>query len=520
MPADKNIIIDKILQRFLEIVPGFLTWSLLLSPVWLGLIHPESVIYILTFLAVYWAYLAVKHFRGLFIAYRKLQSELKVDWWKECETLSKDWDKLQDKDTLPTSLEDIRHFLLIPTYNEPEDVISNSLQSILNQSIPLKHIVLVCAVEERYSERVIADIHKALGDKKEKLGGFYTFVHPAGIPGEAKGAGGANRAWGAKHAVADLMSKGVDIKNYIFSTIDGDHVIHTHYLARLTHLYLSTDKRNNHFYTTAVHLFGNNYWKVPTVMRIEATSVTLSTLSNWISGIPQTRETFSAYSASLQTLIDADYWDVALGIDDTVFYWRAFFARNGDFTGVCHFIPYSADAVEGRNYLNSYVSLYRQLLRWGWGVIVFPLSVKGFVYNKKVPFSKKLLWIYTQIKNKTLLVSIVFLITFGFYILTLANKYVKQSNFAYSLPYSISLMLSSILILIIPITYLKIKIVGPIPKDISLIRKILFLLEGPLVVINLLTFSFFPFLDAQTRMMFGKKMKDLYFTPKMARGSK
>ncbi|KKT82967.1 MAG: hypothetical protein UW82_C0051G0011, partial [candidate division WWE3 bacterium GW2011_GWC2_44_9] len=49
-------------------------------------------------------------------------------------------------------------------------------------------------------------------------------------------------------------------------------------------------------------------------------------------------------------------------------------------------------------------------------------------------------------------------------------------------------------------------------------RKIIFLLEGPLVVINLLTFSFFPFLDAQTRMMFGKKMKDLYFTPKMSRG--
>ncbi|KKT69950.1 MAG: hypothetical protein UW65_C0007G0007 [candidate division WWE3 bacterium GW2011_GWB1_44_4] len=509
---------DRILQHILEFIPGFLTWSLLLCPIWLGLIHPESVIYILTFLAVYWAYLAIKHFRGLVIGYKNYKKELGMDWWQECHKLETSWTSLLDKETLPESLNSIVHFLLIPTYNEPADVIKNSLDSIFAQTMPLKQILLVCTVEEKFAQRVVADINTTLGKRKSDFAGVKIYIHPAGIPGEAKGAGGANRAWGAKHAVEELVAQGEAIKNYIFSTIDGDHVINPQYLARLTHLYLTTDKRNNHFYTTAVHLFSNNFWKVPTVMRIEAASVTLSTLSNWISGLPQTRETFSAYSASLQTLIDANYWDVGLGIDDTVFYWRAFFARNGDFTGVCHYIPYAADAVEGKNYLNSYVSLYKQLLRWGWGVIVFPLSVKGFIHNKKVPAAKKLLWVYTQIKNKTLLVSTVFLITFGFYILTFANKYVKQSNFAYSLPYSISLLLSSILVLIIPITYLKIKIVGPIPKNLPLIRKIIFLLEGPLVVINLLTFSFFPFLDAQTRMMFGKKMKDLYFTPKMSRG--
>lgn len=409
------------------------------------------------------------------------------------------------------------HFLLIPTYNEPADVIKNSINSVFTQTFPHKQILLVCAVEEKHAARVLADIDAAIGNRKQDLYGFYAFVHPVGIEGEAKGAGGANRTWGAKHAVEELKKQNVEIKNFIFSTIDGDHVIHPQYLSRLTHLYLSTDKRNNHFYSTAVHLFSNNYWQVPTFMRIEASSVTLATLSNWISGIPQTRETFSAYSSSLQTLIDANYWDVAIGIDDTVFYWRAFFVRNGEFTGVCHYIPYSADAVEGTSYFNSYKSLYKQLLRWGWGVVVFPLSIKGFVKHKKIPFSKKLLWIYTQLKNKTLLISMVFLVTFGFYILTATNKYVKQSNFAYSLPYAISVMLSSILILIVPITYLKIKIVGGIPKNLPLWRKALFFLEGPLIVVNLLTFSFLPFLEAQTRMMLGKKMKDLYFTPKMVR---
>ena len=508
---------DRILQRILEVIPGFLTWGLILSPIWLGILYPTLAIYVLTFLSVYWAYLAVKHFRGLYIGYKKHKKELTVDWWEECTKLGANWETLPDKETLPTSLESVVHFLLIPTYNEPADVIKNSLDSILAQTFPQKQILLVCAVEEKYSQRVLADIDTAIGDRKKDLYGFYVFVHPAQIEGEAKGAGGANRTWGAKHAVEELKKQNVDIKNFIFSTIDGDHVLHPQYLSRLTHLYLSTSKRNNHFYTTAVHLFSNNYWQVPTVARIEASSVTLATLSNWISGIPQTRETFSAYSSSLQTLIDADYWDVGLGIDDSIFYWRAFFVRNGEFTGLCHYIPYAADAVEGTSYFNSYKSLYKQLLRWGWGVIVFPLSVKGFFKHGNIPLSKKILWIYTQLKNKTLLVSMVFLVTFGFYILTATNKYVKQSNFAYSLPYSISIMLSAILVLIVPITYLKIKIVGGIPRNLPFWRKALFLLEGPLIVINLLTFSFFPFLEAQTRMMLGKKMKDLYFTPKMIR---
>jgi cellulose synthase/poly-beta-1,6-N-acetylglucosamine synthase-like glycosyltransferase len=501
----------------LEIIPGLLTWGLILSPIWLGILYPTLVIYMLTFLSVYWAYLAVKHFRGLYIGYKKYQAELTIDWWSECVKLSDNWEALPDPATRPRDLASSVHFLLIPTYNEPADVIKNSIDSIFAQTLPHKQILLVCAVEEKYAQRVLADIDAAIGDRKKELYGFYAFVHPAKISGEAVGAGGANRTWGARHAVDDLINQGLDIKNFIFSTIDGDHVMHPQYLARLAHLYLSADKRNNHFYSTAVHLFSNNYWRVPTVMRIEASSVTLAALSNWISGIPQTRETFSAYSSSLQTLIDADYWDVAMGIDDTVFYWRAFFVRNGDFTGICHYIPYSADAVEGTGYFNSYQSLYKQLLRWGWGVIVFPLSVRGFVKHRKIPLSKKLIWIYTQLKSKTLLVSIVFLVTFGFYILTATNKYVKQSNFAYSLPYSISIMLSAILVLIIPITILKTKIVGGIPKSLPWWRKIMYLMEGPLIVINLLTFSFFPFLEAQTRMLLGKKMKDLYFTPKMAR---
>ncbi|NMB70312.1 hypothetical protein GYA27_03875 [candidate division WWE3 bacterium] len=341
-------------------------------------------------------------------------------------------------------------------------------------------------------------------------------MHPAGIPGEAKGAAAANRTWGAKNAVKALTESGENIRNYIFSTIDADHILHPQYVARLTHLYLSTDRRDNHYFSTAVHLFNNNLWRVPSMMRIEANAVTLGSLSDWIVSKRALKDTFSSYSASLQTLIDADYWDVTLGVDDTIFYWRAFFARDGDFEGVPHYIPYSADAVEGKNFIDSHVRLYRQLLRWGWGAIDFPLSMKEFLKNKKIKTWIKFEWLLKHIEKRVILINIVFLITFGFGIVTLVNPYVKQSNFAYSLPNIMSAILTITLVFLIPSTYYRNKLAGPPPKNWNIFKKAgVVLIEGPLVIINLLTYSFFPWIDAQTRLMLGKKMQDLYHTPKV-----
>jgi len=144
-----------------------------------------------------------------------------------------------------------------------------------------------------------------------------------------------------------------------------------------------------------------------------------------------------------------------------------------------------------------------------------PISLREFLINKKIPFRHKLLWTIEHIKKYTFLVNVVFLITFGFSIVSLVNPYIKQTSYAYSLPNIMSTILTIPLIFFIPATILKLKIVKPMPENWPLWRKTFSLLEGPMVLVNLLTFSFFPFLEAQTRMLFGRKMKDLYHTPKV-----
>lgn len=505
---------DRLVHRFLESILGIMTWTLLTSPVWLGILYPEAIVYMLTYFTVYWSFMAFRHTIGMSIGYRLHKKELLVDWWDSCQKL--DFSILPDKATLPASLKDVRHLLLIPAYSEPYEMVNDTINAILNQTFPTEQIVLVFTIEQKYSERLEADLRKVIEGRQDKLLKFLIYVHPAGIPGEAIGAAAANRTWGAIHALEELKNSGENIRNYIFSTIDADHILHPQYISRLTHLYLSTDRRDNHYYSTAVHLFNNNLWRVPAMMRIEANAVTLGSMSDWIVSKRALKDTFSSYSASLQTLIDANFWDVTLGVDDTIFYWRAFFARDGDFEGVPHFIPYSADAVEGKNFIDSHVRLYRQLLRWGWGAIDFPLSVKEFLKNKRIKGWIKFEWILKHIEKRVILINIVFLITFGFGIVTLVNPLVKQSNFAYSLPDIMSVILTITLVFLIPGTYYRTKLAGKPPKNYSVLKRFaVVFIEGPLIIINLLTFSFFPWIDAQTRLMLGKKMQDLYHTPKV-----
>ncbi len=504
---------DKKAYRLLSMVPGLLTWAILLSPLWLGLIAPNLLVFYIVFLTVFWCYMAIRHSYGVIAGYYRHKREMAVDWLAECNKL--DFSSLPEPQTLPPTLAAVKHFILIPAVNEPYEVLKGSIESILNQTFPTKQITLVFTIEQRGEQEVTANIHKVLGDRVNNLDELLIYTHPAGIPGEAIGVAGANRTWGAKKAVEHLKATNKNLRNYIFSTLDSDHVLDRQFIARLTHLYLTSDRRDHKFYSTAVHLFNNNIWQVPALMRIEANSVTLSGLANWVSTSNKRKATFANYSASLQTLIDADYWDVQLGVDDTLFYWRAFFAHDGDFIGAEHYIPYSADAVYSGSYVKSHRSMYKQQLRWGWGVLAIPVSLKGFLTNNKIPATTKIAWTAKLLEEKVMALTTVYLITFGITLITVVNPSAKQLNFSYILPDVISLFLTFAMVLLIPITFYRSKLIIPMPANTPKIKKVLSVLEAPLVVINLFTFSLLPFIEAQTRMMLGKPMKDLYHTPKV-----
>src|SRR4030065_2448921 len=204
---------EKVIQRFFEIIPGLLTWIVILSPVWLGLVYPRAMVYFLTFLTLYWSYLAVLNTLVLAVGYPKYKKEMSQDWYQNCKEI--DVAKLPDKDEITTSLEKIKHFILIPCVNEPYQVLKDSFDSFSNQTYPTKSVTLVYTLEEKPSKKTKDDLRKIILQHQDKFDQILFFVHPAGIPGEAKGVGGANRTWGASRAVDFLKSQGKIVRNYI-----------------------------------------------------------------------------------------------------------------------------------------------------------------------------------------------------------------------------------------------------------------------------------------------------------------
>jgi len=495
----------------LEIIPGALTWAVLTSPIWFGKLLPVWMNFFLTWLAVFWVYRAFLHTVGLFIGYGRYKKEIAIDWLEKCRQLK--LNELPNADQLPASFDQLYHLILIPAVNEPKDVLEGTFMSIYQNNYPKEKIFVALTVEQKGEKNV----GNTFAEFKEKyghnFGGFFMFIHPADIPNEAKGAGAANRTWGGRHVVEELRKRNIPLERVIFTTFDADSQIHREFIPRLTYAYLTDKERQDRFYQPAAYLFHNNIWEVPTLMRIQASSLSLAILSSWVFD-PFSKDTFSAYSVLLTTVIDTGYWDVKLGVDDTPFFWRTLIKRDGKFSGKEFYVPLYSDAVQGETTIKSYISQYKQLLRWGWGIIVFPIAIKGFLTNSKIKPLDKLVRVFRMLEQYTIWYTIAFLITFGFSLFHLINPSVEQTALGASLPKITGYVLTGAFILLLPIGIFREKLTPPKPKTWSVWKRIWTTLEGPLVILNMLTFNLIPYVDAATRLMLNKRL-ELWFTPKI-----
>lgn len=496
---------EQLFQRLFEIVPGLFIWILLFSPLWAGKAFPFLVADILVILAIYWFYRGVLTTIGVSIGYFKYRRAIAKDWLAECNKLAEY--ELPDPDLLPTQQFLPKHLIMYPVGAAKYDVLKTTLEGIRSQNYPKELIYIAISLEERLVVRdpdYFADMkQKIFTDFSEYGDRIMIFEHPDGIVGEAIGAA-ANRTWGAKNAVAQLEQRGEVISDFLITSPDEDLIFHPQFLAAATYKYLVNDKRNRKFYQTALYTFNNNYWDVPMLMRVLSVSLTLPVLSSSVIE-KHKRETYSCYTINLQVLKDVNYWDTRIGIDDTTFYWRPFFYFDGDWSCEVFFVPLSADAVYDPDYINNHKEQYKQYLRWGWGVISFPIGMKVLLTNNRIPLLTRIAKIIHLFEMFVFFKVLAFLLTFSIPILLLLNPQLGETVFWYTVPNTISAIMSITVIFMIPATLYKILIVPPRPKLMPKYKYILrTIVEVPLNLVVLLTYSFLPFVEASTRMMLGQ----------------
>jgi cellulose synthase/poly-beta-1,6-N-acetylglucosamine synthase-like glycosyltransferase len=121
-------------QRLLEILPGFVSWNLILFPIWGAFIFPEVIAYYLFFFSLYWLY------RSLSLAVRMLRAHFQIKA-HECFPFMKELIKHSDWDK-------VRHIVVIPTFKEPGRTLVRTLESLAKQDFPAKKIIPVIAFEK------------------------------------------------------------------------------------------------------------------------------------------------------------------------------------------------------------------------------------------------------------------------------------------------------------------------------------------------------------------------------------
>ena len=483
--------------RILEIIPGFLTWFTLLFPLTCSIYHPQAIAYFAIFYAVLWLFRSFKLSFYLLISYRKFKREQGIDWQKKISSLAR-----EDIPSPYLASKNIVHFVVLITYKEEEEVLRDSIKSYVESNIDTKRkLRFILAIEEadqKNGEKIFCNL------KKEFSPYFYDFhltVHPKNVPGEIPGKS-SNINYAAREIKKIIDREKISYDRVLLSNFDADTVVHDQYFSELEYRYLTQKNRTKKAYQP-VHLYHNNIWDVPAVVRIVALSGSFWRMAE--SQQISKYRSFSSRSNSFANLVDLDFWDPSIIPEDSRQYWTGYFKYKGDFKLTSLSSPLYMDAVSSQGYFTTLKSQYIQIRRWAWGVSDFPFVTLNSI-RSGIPLWKKVKVIWELLENNLFWATAPFLITFLGWIPSLINSSFRQSVLAYRLPDVLSqiLTLSSIGLLLCASFTILILPRNEQNKGFFAYPKMFF--QWVLIPFVSIFFSAMPAIDAQTRLMLSKDL--------------
>lgn len=483
-------------DRFLEIIPGALTWTALTSPIWLSFTLPFAVAYLILLADVYWLVSALKIAVLIITGYRKMDYAKNINWLKKLE---KDF---------PESWNNYYQLIALPTYKEPLEVLLPAFDAVRNSRYPKDKIFLAVGFEEReYNQdpQKIEDAIKYLEKFGKEIAGVLTTIHPANLPGEIPGPA-TNRNFIIRNAEKELAKRGIKPEQVIVTTLDADFVIHHQFLAGALHKYLSTPEniRDKRTYT-GVFLYYNNYWQAPTPMRLIAAGTSFWQLAE-MAGSDKYMN-FASMSINMKSLLDIGLWVPNKVNDDSGFYWKAYYHFQGNYKVIPHFLPINGDTVLDVSLLKTFQNQYQQQKRWAYGVEHIPFIVRSYFANKDINFWDKtdklifVLWGYLRWGMLALFV------TFAGLVIPFINQNYGESVVAYNLPVISSWVLTLAFFGMFATIFVHEKTVPKRPASWNILQRVWSYIQWALIPIVIVVISTVPAIDAQTSLMLGRYME-------------
>lgn len=480
---------EKKVIRALEILPGFISWSLIIFPIWGSLVIPTAVAYYIIAFDVYWLYRSVWSAGLSLLAHFRLKASQRFDWLNEAKSFL-DWKR-------------VHHIVVIPTYKEPLYILQRTLNGLKKQTFPRENLTVVMSFEEREGEAGQDKAKILRTEFKRVFKNLLITFHPD-IAGEVKGKS-ANTAWGAKIAKKELIDQQKENLNYATITSnDADALLHPQYFSYLTFKFLDDPRRFEKIWQSAIQFY-NNIWRLPMITRA----------FNRVSSVVQTgllmrRDrliNFSTYSLSLKLADKIGYWDTDVIPEDYRLFFKAFYATRGKVEVEPIFLPSYCDAAESTTWWKTMKNQYEQIKRWAWGVSDDVYIIYKWLTVPKMPFGEKTIRSFYVIKDHILWPVNWFAITIGANIPPLLNKDFNRTIIGKTLPQVSSGILTLSLVALLAIIFVDWQQKPKAPKEIKWWQKLFSPLEFVFLPVVGFFFTALPGLDAHTRLMLGRYME-------------
>ncbi|MDD5584783.1 MAG: glycosyltransferase family 2 protein [Candidatus Omnitrophica bacterium] len=522
---------EQALARALEILPGALSWSIIIGMLVVSIIKPLIAAVIMIAFVLYWVLRLLYMNIFLILSYLRLTIEKDTDWMERIAGIDRIDDYLKGlcnarlhkgiKDKIssrihcgelthlaksgltPPRSRDIYHLVIIPVINETKDVIEPGIKGIISGKYPSQRIFALIALEARASEEVSRDAALIRDAYKNNFFDFIVVTHPSDIPGEAR-VKGANTSCAARYAKEYLDKKGIPYENVIVSCFDADTVANPDYFSCLTYHFMMTTDRTRSSYQP-VPVYHNNIWNVPGFARIIDIGTSFFELIEATD--PVNMVTFSSHSMSFKALVDIGFWPVDMISDDSAIFWKAFIHYDGNYHTTPIYTTVSMDIAAGKNSVKTFVNIYKQKRRWAWGVENFPIVARAFLKSKSISFYKKITYGYRLLEafiswaTWSMLLSLVSWLPGLF-----AHREFANSTVYYIAPRiqtTIFGLASFGLVICVVLSILML----PKRKTKSILKRIQHVFEWLFIPVIILILSAIPALDAQTRLMLGRYME-------------
>ncbi len=474
-------------RRFLELVPGIVSWTLIFFPLWGAIFIPHILAYSILFFDIYWLYRSFSLTVQAFIASNKIRHAEKQDWVSKASKLEN-----FDKTT---------HVIVIPNYKERLHKLRHTLAAIANQTFPTKRLFVVLAMEER-EEDAKEKATELIKEFKPQFGDIIATYHPD-ITGEVKGKS-SNESYGARIAYEKLVTtKKIDLNFATISSVDADSIFDPQYFAYLSHSFLTDPQRYNKFWQSA-NVNYNNFWQVPAPIRILAFFGSLWRIALLIQ--KDRLVSNSTYSLSFKMLVDIDFWDTDVIPEDYRIFFKAFFRLQGKAWVEPLFLKTSMDAPLSSTLVKSLKNKYDQERRWSWGVSDDPLFIKWWLTVPNVPFMRKTGLVYHVLLDHFLWPVNWFIITVAANIIPFVNPEFTRTTLGYRLPQLAGFILTCCLFATLTMIVIDFRN----RKDryaVSKAKQFLFPIEFVLLPVVGFFLGALPALISHTQLMFGKRIE-------------